>query len=102
MTPAEHDPTFPFLVREALGYAAGLLTTTSCVPQVLKSWRTRSVHDLSVLMLVMLSVGLALWVLYGLTRRDWPILLTNGVSLALWLSLLWLKVRERRTGPTAS
>jgi MtN3 and saliva related transmembrane protein len=98
MTPAPEPSLLPtgFAAIDALGYAAGLLTTMSCVPQVVKSWRTRSVHDLSVVMLVMLSVGLALWIAYGVTRGDWPIMLTNGCSLALWLSLLWLKVRERR------
>lgn len=79
---------------DALGYAAGLLTTMSCVPQVVKSWRSRSVRDLSAAMLVVLSMGLVLWIAYGLTRRDWPIVLTNGISLGLWLSLLWLKVQR--------
>jgi MtN3 and saliva related transmembrane protein len=84
---------------DALGYIAGLLTTLSCVPQVVKSWRTRSVHDLSIVMLVMLSAGLMFWIVYGIERDDWPILLTNGVSLLLWISLLWLKLREpRRAG----
>jgi len=81
---------------DALGYIAGLLTTLSCVPQVVKSWRTRSVHDLSIVMLVMLSAGLMFWIVYGIERDDWPILLTNGVSLLLWISLLWLKLREPR------
>jgi MtN3 and saliva related transmembrane protein len=81
---------------DALGYIAGLLTTLSCVPQVVKSWRTRSVHDLSTVMLVMLSAGLMFWIVYGIERDDWPILLTNGVSLLLWISLLWLKLREPR------
>ena len=78
----------------ALGYAAGFLTTMAGVPQVLKSWRTRSVQDLSVVMLSMLTLGLALWIGYGIGRGDWPIIVTNGFSLLLWSSLLWLKVRE--------
>jgi len=47
-------------------------------------------------MLVMLSAGLMFWIVYGIERDDWPILLTNGVSLLLWISLLWLKLREPR------
>ena len=98
MTPPIEGGVTPdgLLAADALGYAAGLLTTISCVPQVVKSWRTRSVHDLSVVMLAMLTTGLLLWIAYGFTRRDWPILLTNGVSLLLWSSLLWLKLRELR------
>jgi MtN3 and saliva related transmembrane protein len=79
---------------DTVGYLAGLLTTLSCVPQVVKSWRSRSVHDLSLIMLLMLTAGLVFWIAYGLTRRDWPILWTNGVSLVLWSSLLAMKVRE--------
>lgn len=83
---------------DALGYFAGFLTTMSCVPQVVKSWRSRSVHDLSLVMLLMLTSGLVFWIAYGVRRGDWPILLTNGTSLLLWSSLLWLKVRDLRAG----
>jgi MtN3 and saliva related transmembrane protein len=83
---------------DALGYVAGFLTTMSCVPQVVKSWRSRSVHDLSLVMLLMLTTGLVFWIAYGVRRDDWPIMLTNGTSLVLWSSLLWLKVRELRAG----
>jgi MtN3 and saliva related transmembrane protein len=78
-----------------LGYAAGFLTTMAGVPQVVKSWRTRSVQDLSAVMLGMLSTGLVLWIVYGLGRGDWPIITTNAFSLLLWSSLLWLKLRGR-------
>jgi len=86
----------PELSVHTLGYAAGFLTTVSCVPQVLKSWRSRSVHDLSLLMLVLLLVGLVCWVVYGLQVNDGPILITNGASFVLWASVLWLKLRNPR------
>jgi MtN3 and saliva related transmembrane protein len=80
---------------DTVGFVAGILTSGSALPQVLKSWRTRSTADLSTVMLAMLNVGLLLWVVYGVVRRDWPITLTNAFSLSLWSSLLWLK----RKGP---
>jgi MtN3 and saliva related transmembrane protein len=79
-----------------VGYVAGLLTTFATVPQVVKSWRSRSVQDLSLPMLVLLSVGLVCWFVYGWLRTDWPVVLANGFTLLLWGSLLWLKIRERR------
>jgi MtN3 and saliva related transmembrane protein len=83
---------------EALGFTAGILTSCAALPQVVKSWRTRSVADLSIVMLTMLDIGLLLWVIYGVIRRDWPIMFTNGFSFMLWGSLLWLKVRHSRIG----
>jgi len=79
---------------EALGFIAGILTSGAALPQVVKSWRTRSVTDLSTVMLTMLNLGLLLWAIYGVIRRDWPITFTNSFSFMLWGSLLWLKVRH--------
>jgi MtN3 and saliva related transmembrane protein len=83
-------------MKEVVGYVAGFLTTFATVPQVVKSWRTRSVQDLSMHMLVLLAVGLILWFVYGWLRTDWPLVLANGFTLMLWGSLLWLKIRERK------
>jgi MtN3 and saliva related transmembrane protein len=79
-----------------LGYAAGVLTTGSCLPQVVKSVRSRSLHDLSLLMLLMLVVGVLFWVIYGFRLHDWPIVASNGVSFALWGAVLYLKLRNPR------
>lgn len=86
----------PVTIIDVFGYAAGLLTTISCVPQVVQSWRTRSVHDLSRAMLVILNLGIVCWIVYGLHEGNWPILITNVISLVPWSSLLWLKLREGR------
>ena len=79
---------------ELLGYLAGFFATMSCLPQVVKSWRTRSVGDLSMAMLLMIVTGLALWIAYGVARSNGPIILWNTVSLGLWSSLLVLKLRS--------
>jgi MtN3 and saliva related transmembrane protein len=75
------------------GYTGGFLTTVACIPQVVKSWRSRSVGDLSLGMLVAINIGVAMWIVYGITHPDWPIFFTNFVSIGLWSSLLWLKLR---------
>ena len=84
-----------FGAMDGVGYLAGLLTTGSAIPQVVKSWRTRSVQDLSLLMLCMLNVGLLCWLVYGISYRDWPVALTNGFSFGLWFSLLVMKLGQR-------
>ncbi len=77
-----------------VGLAAGALTTLSFVPQVLKSWRTRSTHDVSLGMFVTMCVGVALWLAYGILRRDIPMMTANGVTLLLAGSVLWMKIRN--------
>lgn len=79
----------------ALGVLAGILTTSAFVPQVMKLWRTRSAEDVSALMFAVMSLGVALWLLYGLLLGLWPVILANGVTLLLAVSILWLKLRFR-------
>ncbi len=79
-----------------LGFAAGLLTTTSFLPQVVKTWRTRSARDLSYGMIVLFISGITLWFLYGLQMRALPIILANGVTLLLLLILLVMKIQFSR------
>jgi MtN3 and saliva related transmembrane protein len=77
----------------AIGLLAGFLTTLSFVPQVLRIWRTRSAQDVSGLMFVIFSLGVFFWLLYGLFLHDFPIVITNGLTLALSSSVLALKVK---------
>jgi len=79
-----------------LGFAAGTLTTLSFVPQVHKAWRSKRCDDLSLGMLLAFGLGVLLWLIYGLVLRDLPIILANAVTLALILTLLWLKARYGR------
>lgn len=81
---------------EGLGYAAGILTTLSFVPQVLKTWRTRSAGDLSATMLTVFTAGVVLWLVYGLALGSFPVILANGVTLVLTGVLLVLRLRRGR------
>jgi MtN3 and saliva related transmembrane protein len=84
-----------FLSANLIGSAAGTLTTLAFVPQVLKAWKTQSVEDLSVWMLVTFTTGVALWVLYGVKTHALPLVVTNGATLLLALMLLGMKLRSR-------
>jgi MtN3 and saliva related transmembrane protein len=78
---------------DALGYIAALFATGSFIPQVAKTWRTRSAEDLSWLMLVTHVVGLSLWLAYGVALRAAPIIIANTIGVLLDLALIVLKLR---------
>lgn len=80
---------------ETLGIVAGLLTTGSFLPQVIKTWRTRAVRDLSLRMYLSLSAGVFLWLLYGLRVGSLSIILANSVTFALAVAILVMKLRWR-------
>jgi MtN3 and saliva related transmembrane protein len=82
---------------DALGYAAAALTTGAFVPQVWHTVRTRDVSGISLGMYSVFTAGIALWLLYGLVMRAWPIVAANAITLALAGAILLLKiVIERR------
>jgi len=79
----------------ALGLTAACLTTIAFVPQVLRAWRTRSTHDISLPMFVILATGIALWLVYGLIIQDLPLIVANVVTLVLVLMILYFKLRYK-------
>ena len=83
----------PLPASEIIGYFAAGLTTISFVPQAWLTFRTRDVSGVSLGMYSVFTIGVALWLLYGLMLGAWPIVLANGVTLALAVSMLVMKVR---------
>lgn len=83
---------------DLLGYAAAALTTASFVPQALKSWSTRDLSGVSLSMYALFTLGVALWMLYGLAIGSWPVILANAVTLALAGTVLVLKLRHGEGG----
>ena len=80
----------------ALGLTAATLTTCSFVPQLTKVWRSKSAADLSYGMFGAFSVGILLWFFYGVLRDDLPVIVANGVTLVLSVTILALKIRYDR------
>jgi len=76
-----------------LGLLAGSLTTISFLPQVLKTWRSRSAADLSLGMFLLFTVGITLWLVYGLWIQALPLIITNTITLGLAATLLYFKLR---------
>ncbi len=79
---------------ELLGFAAGILTTFSAAPQLLTTYRSRDVKSFDLRFMLMLFAGLLLWGIYGLLIGSLSIIVFNFIGCALWLPLLWMKLRE--------
>ncbi len=77
-----------------IGFLAAALTTVSYFPQVAKTLRTRETKDLSLLMYVILSAGLCLWFIYGVLLNELPIIIANGITFVLSLTILALKIKH--------
>lgn len=86
---------------ELLGLIAGVCTTIAFVPQVLKIWKSKQADDISLATFAIFSTGVALWLVYGWRLGAWPIVLANGVTLALALIILILKWHFRNSSSNA-
>ena len=83
-------------LHDWIGYAAATLTTLSFVPQAWMTFRTRNVSGISTGMYSVFTVGIALWLLYGLAIGAWPVVVANVITLLLALSILVMKLRFAR------
>lgn len=87
------------MIWTIIGISAAFLTMFGFVPQCLKMWRTKSVKDVSGLTLFQFSVGVALWMIYGIHLKDYIIIGANAISLtSLLIALgLYIKLNQKRT-----
>ncbi len=76
-----------------VGYVAAFCTTLSLVPQLLRVWRHRSARDLSLPMFLLFSIGVTLWLCYGVSTRSGPVIAANAVTLVLSVTILALKIQ---------
>ena len=78
---------------EWFGFAAAFLTSISFVPQAVMTIRTRNTSGISRAMYSMFTVGVALWLVYGIALESWPMIAANTVTLGLAATILILKLR---------
>ncbi len=78
---------------QILGLMAGGLTTVAFLPQVIKTWKSKSAKDLSLAMFFVFALGTLLWLIYGIIIQQLPIILANSITLALASVLLYFKLR---------
>lgn len=74
---------------------AATLTTTAFLPQMFKTWQTKSAKDVSLIALITFISAVFLWLIYGIYLQSLPIILANSVTLFFNLIILWLKIKYR-------
>jgi MtN3 and saliva related transmembrane protein len=80
---------------DSLGYCAATLTTASFIPQAWLTFRSRDVSGISLGMYSVFTLGVALWLSYGVMLRAWPIVIANTITLMLAASILTMKLMLR-------
>ena len=80
---------------EILGLTAGTITSVTFLPQVIRIWKTKSVKDLSLMMLLLLIVGTLSWLSYGLIIKDVAIIYTNTMVLTMSMIMLFFKLKYK-------
>lgn len=83
-------------LTEILGYAAALFTTAANIPQTYKIIKTRSTKDISTLTFTILFIGLVLWLIYGISKNDLPIIIANAIASAIAGIIIILKYTSKK------
>jgi MtN3 and saliva related transmembrane protein len=76
-----------------VGLSAGFLTTIAFIPQVVKIWKAKSAKDVSLPTFVAFTLGVALWLGYGILKQEPPIVVWNAVTLVLATAILAMKLK---------
>lgn len=82
-----------FVSTEFIGIIAGIMTTSSFIPQVYQIIKTKNVASISLFMYMIFTSGAMLWTLYGIINGQISIILANGITMALALTILVMKIR---------
>jgi MtN3 and saliva related transmembrane protein len=77
-----------------IGYIAGTLTTFASLPQLIKSLKEKDMSNISLAFVVTFTTGLMLWLVYGILRNDYPIIVFNILSLMFWIPITYLKIKD--------
>lgn len=78
---------------QLIGIGAGILTSVSMLPQLIKTFKEKKAEDLSLVMILALISGIGCWIWYGILRNDLPIIITNCFSLLLNIILLIFRIK---------
>ena len=82
--------------HDLIGFLAATLTTASFVPQAVHTFKTKDVRGISLGMYSAFTLGVALWLVYGVMLSAWPIVIANAITVSLAASILAMKLRYRK------
>ena len=86
--------TIPFaLPIDLIGVTGAVLTTLCWLPQAIKVIREKETRALSLPATAAFTIGVVLWLIYGVAIGDWPLIGSNAVTLALMAVILTMKLR---------
>jgi MtN3 and saliva related transmembrane protein len=80
---------------EILGYTAGTISSLTFLPQVIKTWRSKSAGDISLLMFLFATISVIVWLVYGILIKNGSIIYTNATILVLSSVMLYFKFRYK-------
>jgi MtN3 and saliva related transmembrane protein len=81
----------PDTLVSVIGIVAAILTTSSFLPQIIKAYRTKSMHDVSRYLMSLFATGTVLWMLYGIYKSDLVIVAANAIATVFNVVLLYMK-----------
>ena len=81
---------------DIIGIIAGILVMSSSIPQIIKSYKSKKMTDVSIYLMSLIASGLFLWIIYGLIRSDPIIIGTNAAGLGLNITLLIMKIKYEK------
>ena len=80
------------------GYVAAFCTTSSFLPQAIKTIKTKDTSSISLAMYVLFTFGTLMWLVFGLATSNWPVTIANGITLVLASIILYYKIRHSTPG----
>jgi MtN3 and saliva related transmembrane protein len=79
-------------LSDLVGYLAAALTTTAFIPQALLTWRNKHADGVSLGMYIVFTMGIAMWLIYGICMQMWPVIVANAITLMLASFILMMKI----------
>lgn len=79
--------------NELIGFVAGIFVAVSVLPQVVKSWKTRSTKDIAISWSIINLIGQLLWILYGVVIGSWSLVIMSAITTVMNISMIVLKLK---------
>lgn len=84
------------MMFDIIGYIAGILMSVTMLPQIIKSLKTKSVKDISLLMIIILIIGSFLWMIYGILINSLPIIIMDAIAVFVNSAQLLIKIKYEK------
>lgn len=78
-----------------IGFIAAIFTTSAFLPQALKTIKSKNTKDISLAMYLIFSIGVLLWLIYGIIINDLPVIIANAITLVFAIIILIYKIRYK-------